>query len=343
MDRAFVLASAGLDRHLAYVALTRHREGVGMYAGQDTFPDFEALAARLGRGRLKASVLDHLGEAPEQAGLPPGDRPMPLLEPRRVFTETAEAIGRAVAEYQLNTRLEPGKPGFGLKAAFTDPLAVATRLREAFARSGHRADATAHLLETEPERFGHLHGLRRRLLGDNRERREARAALPKVVAQVRTLLREWRETYDTTVAQETRERELAQVEIPGLSAAAAGFLAAYRAGSPEAGQALITRALVTEEGQGVMGEFRAVTKAATERAWAKGRGLSKYSFIGIPGMDKARSEALGETIVAVQTIEREGRRIVAEQERAEIRLELQRDQERAWRRELDRGSPGLEL
>ncbi|BCM88055.1 Ti-type conjugative transfer relaxase TraA [Methylobacterium indicum] len=343
VDRAFVLASAGLDRHLAYVAMTRHREGVGLYAGQDTFPDFEALAARLGRGRLKASVLDHLGEAPEQAGLPPGDRPMPLLEPRRVFTETAEAIGRAFAEYQLNTRLEPGKPGFGLKAAFTDPLAVATRLREAFARSGHRADATAHLLETEPERFGHLHGLRRRLLGDNRERREARAALPKVAAQVRTLLREWRETYDTTVAQETRERELAQVEIPGLSAAAAGFLAAYRAGSPEAGQALITQALVTEEGQGVMGEFRAVIQAATERAWAKGRSLSKYSFIGIPGMAEARGEALGETIVAVQTIEREGRRIVAEQERAEIRLELQHDQERAWRRGLDRGGPGFGL
>ncbi len=39
-----------------------------------------------------------------------------------------------------------------------------------------------------------------------------------------------------------------------------------------------------------------------------------------------------------QTIEREGRRIVAEQERAEIRLELQRDQERAWRRELDRAA-----
>lgn len=44
-------------------------------------------------------------------------------------------------------------------------------------------------------------------------------------------------------------------------------------------------------------------------------------------MDKARGEALGETIVAVQRIEREWRRIVAEQERAEIRLELQHDQE----------------
>ncbi len=60
-------------------------------------------------------------------------------------------------------------------------------------------------------------------------------------------------------------------------------------------------------------------------------------------MAEARGEALGETIVAVQTIEREGRRIVAEQERAEIQLELQRDQERAWRRGLDRGGPGFGL
>ncbi len=51
-----------MDRHLAYVALTRHRDAVGLYAGQDAFPDFAALVGRLGRGRLKASVLDYLGE-----------------------------------------------------------------------------------------------------------------------------------------------------------------------------------------------------------------------------------------------------------------------------------------
>ncbi|MBE7248328.1 MAG: Ti-type conjugative transfer relaxase TraA, partial [Actinomycetospora chiangmaiensis] len=69
VDRAFVLASSGMDRHLAYVALTRHRNEVGLYAGQDAFPDFEALVGRLGRGRLKASVLDYLGE-PREGGEP---------------------------------------------------------------------------------------------------------------------------------------------------------------------------------------------------------------------------------------------------------------------------------
>ncbi|KQT96115.1 hypothetical protein ASG60_20575 [Methylobacterium sp. Leaf469] len=60
VDRAFVLASGGMDRHLAYVALTRHRDGVGLYAGQDTFANFEVLAARLSRAGLKETVLDYV-------------------------------------------------------------------------------------------------------------------------------------------------------------------------------------------------------------------------------------------------------------------------------------------
>ncbi|RFC61854.1 Ti-type conjugative transfer relaxase TraA [Fulvimarina endophytica] len=37
VDRAFVLASSTMDRHLTYVAMTRHRDGVGLYAGRDAF------------------------------------------------------------------------------------------------------------------------------------------------------------------------------------------------------------------------------------------------------------------------------------------------------------------
>ncbi|MEH3118173.1 MAG: hypothetical protein PGN25_11510 [Methylorubrum populi] len=77
---------------------------------------------------------------------------------------------------------------------------------------------------TQPETFGALPGRRVLLLGDDRERREARAALPKAAARVGTLLGEWEETYDRTVSQEERRRELAQVEIPGLSEAAQQFL-----------------------------------------------------------------------------------------------------------------------
>ena len=37
VDRAFVLASGTMDRHLTYVAMTRHRDGAQLYAGMDEF------------------------------------------------------------------------------------------------------------------------------------------------------------------------------------------------------------------------------------------------------------------------------------------------------------------
>lgn len=37
VDRSYVLASGSMDRHLTYVAMTRHRDGVQLYAAQDEF------------------------------------------------------------------------------------------------------------------------------------------------------------------------------------------------------------------------------------------------------------------------------------------------------------------
>jgi hypothetical protein len=37
VDRSFVLASVTMDRHLTYVAMTRHRDGAQLYAAQDEF------------------------------------------------------------------------------------------------------------------------------------------------------------------------------------------------------------------------------------------------------------------------------------------------------------------
>jgi hypothetical protein len=58
VDRAFVLASQGMDKHLAYVALTRHREVATLYAGLDDFRDYDSMAERLSRAQPKASTLD---------------------------------------------------------------------------------------------------------------------------------------------------------------------------------------------------------------------------------------------------------------------------------------------
>ncbi len=65
VDRAHVLATPMMDRHAAYVGLTRHREGVALHYGADDFADANKLAWTLGRERAKDTSLDYGG--PERA------------------------------------------------------------------------------------------------------------------------------------------------------------------------------------------------------------------------------------------------------------------------------------
>ena len=77
VDRAFVMASGTMDRHLTYVAMTRHRDGARLYAGMDEFAGsagsrqndrsgqsredlaYGRLEARLGRSGAKETTLDY--------------------------------------------------------------------------------------------------------------------------------------------------------------------------------------------------------------------------------------------------------------------------------------------
>ncbi len=63
VDRSFVMATPEMNRHLAYVGMTRHREGAELYAGRDDFRGFENLKERLSRARPKDSTLDYTSGA----------------------------------------------------------------------------------------------------------------------------------------------------------------------------------------------------------------------------------------------------------------------------------------
>lgn len=81
VDRSFVLASATMDRHLTYVAMTRHREAVELYIDESEFCDWEphrrgrreaayaALEARLTRSGAKETVLDYAPAFAARRGL----------------------------------------------------------------------------------------------------------------------------------------------------------------------------------------------------------------------------------------------------------------------------------
>jgi hypothetical protein len=59
VDRTHVLATPGMDRHSAYVALSRHREGVALHYGKDDFADQSKLVRALSRERAKDMASDY--------------------------------------------------------------------------------------------------------------------------------------------------------------------------------------------------------------------------------------------------------------------------------------------
>ena len=60
VDKVQVLATPGLDRHAAYVALSRHRDSVELHYGRDDFADQGELARVLSRERGKDMASDYV-------------------------------------------------------------------------------------------------------------------------------------------------------------------------------------------------------------------------------------------------------------------------------------------
>ena len=127
VDRSFVLASSTMDRHLTYVALTRHREDTGLYVDQAQFKDVPELSARLSRAGAKEMTLDYLEgdkavnlELPERKPLsPPSQFEVALNQYTQAYhsIETQKAKGLPVLNKQKNhlkqahDQLEQARPG----------------------------------------------------------------------------------------------------------------------------------------------------------------------------------------------------------------------------------------
>lgn len=66
VDSAHVLATPGMDRHSAYVGLSRHRDGVQLHYGRDDFADQRQLARTLSRDRGKDMAGDYARDEQDQ-------------------------------------------------------------------------------------------------------------------------------------------------------------------------------------------------------------------------------------------------------------------------------------
>lgn len=121
VDRAHVLATPGMDRHSAYVALSRHRDGVQLHYGRDDFADQHQLTRTLGRERAKDMASDYgrdadaqvrafadrrglsgeirLPDAPARSGIEQGGSSRQSAEDPRAVSR-GDPEGRAVGEKQ---------------------------------------------------------------------------------------------------------------------------------------------------------------------------------------------------------------------------------------------------
>jgi Ti-type conjugative transfer relaxase TraA len=94
VDRVHVLATPGLDRHGAYVALSRHRDGVDLHYGRDDFADQSRLVRTLSRDRSRDMAIDYDRAEPaesfaERRGIAIRERAAEII---RTGTEKARGI-----------------------------------------------------------------------------------------------------------------------------------------------------------------------------------------------------------------------------------------------------------
>jgi Ti-type conjugative transfer relaxase TraA len=112
VDRAHVLATPGMDRHLAYVALTRHRHEVALHWSEESFGSPAGLATRLSRERAKDTTLDYGESEDEPAAAYAERRGLNPLAPESeiVVREAAPrpgAVPRKLRRLRLQQAVQP--------------------------------------------------------------------------------------------------------------------------------------------------------------------------------------------------------------------------------------------
>jgi hypothetical protein len=114
VDRTHVLATSHMDRHAAYVGLSRHRERVDLHWSADQVGSRERLSRVLGRERLKDTSLDYgFGRTEAEQEIPPESRDSvrAYAERRGLVPESEIVVRERPAEV---LRADPAKSRRGL-------------------------------------------------------------------------------------------------------------------------------------------------------------------------------------------------------------------------------------
>ena len=244
VDRAHVLATPGMDRHSAYVGLSRHRDGVQLHYGRDDFADQGKLVRTLGRERAKNMAGDYArperteqdqarafadrreirwaGRASERAA--PARRERPTREAvvqrwtaehgrelagvqaraRRAGARAQGMYGRHEARREAHARTQPLAPR-GLLAAFKRPSFEAAR--GAWEKTARTLQRRSHQLAGRIDRLREYLGPvtgHRRHHGDELAKSRVEREHPHLTKLYEAVMRE---RHAERVRQQQQERE----------------------------------------------------------------------------------------------------------------------------------------
>jgi hypothetical protein len=123
VDRVHVLATPGLDRHAAYVALSRHRDSVQLHYGRDDFADSGKLARVLSRERSKDMASDYEHDDAALGGVK-GDRQTKRTPDKAPEPERAIEPGIFASFRPMPSVPEPNMPAVGGERAIPRQSAI---------------------------------------------------------------------------------------------------------------------------------------------------------------------------------------------------------------------------
>lgn len=177
IDHVHVLATPGMRRNQAYVAMTRHRESLSVHYTEDAMAKFEdGLVGALSRSETKASTLDYDGPIPKAAIREFAERrgfnPARLV---RVLIEKASKLIEQITKPKLQSADEVAlqalkhwsdassvAKGFrnklfsALNNVFEDPMSIALGMLSESLNDPTGRSSYLSVLEIQPERFGPL-------------------------------------------------------------------------------------------------------------------------------------------------------------------------------------------
>jgi Ti-type conjugative transfer relaxase TraA len=176
VDHGHLLASDGLDRHAAYVGMSRHRETLAVHYGADDFKDRDQLTRTLGRERAKDTTLDYGDAFAERRGL--------MRSEIRMSPDLAKSPARAPSRF---AGFKP-KPAMDRPAGERAPSpALAAALQRGELTEGVRGYARA-FADMERMRQGGLPVLPHQDIAFKRAEKALSAASPEAAQDLRSAL-----------------------------------------------------------------------------------------------------------------------------------------------------------